>query len=94
MRRAFFLLVALAFSSAWTQSDPLPSWNDGPAKQASACIHVVAPDLQCQQTGLSRAAERTGLCDGKSDPDRLSVLVLRERRIRADEQHEGNCPDR
>ena len=33
MRRAFFLL-ALAISPVWAQTDPLPSWNDGPAKQA------------------------------------------------------------
>ena len=34
MRRLFFLLLVLAFSPAWAQPDPLPSWNDGPAKRA------------------------------------------------------------
>jgi phosphoglycolate phosphatase-like HAD superfamily hydrolase len=33
MRRAFFLL-ALAVFPVWAQTDPLPSWSDGPAKQA------------------------------------------------------------
>ena len=35
LARRFSLLVwLLASSSAFAQSDPLPSWNDGPAKQA------------------------------------------------------------
>ena len=33
MRGASFLLL-LGVSAAWAQSDPLPSWSDGPAKQA------------------------------------------------------------
>ncbi len=28
------LFVLLATSAAWAQTDPLPSWNNGPAKQA------------------------------------------------------------
>ena len=28
------LLFLLAFARAYAQTDPLPSWNDGPAKQA------------------------------------------------------------
>ncbi|HVJ79134.1 MAG TPA: haloacid dehalogenase-like hydrolase, partial [Hyphomicrobium sp.] len=31
---AGLLLVALLVSSLAAQSDPLPSWNDGPAKQS------------------------------------------------------------
>jgi len=33
-RRCALLIWLLATSSAFAQSDPLPSWNDGPAKQA------------------------------------------------------------
>ena len=32
--RALIAAVALAVSSAWAQTDPLPSWNEGPAKEA------------------------------------------------------------
>ena len=33
-RGATILLSLCAFSAAWAQTDPLPSWNDGKAKQA------------------------------------------------------------
>src|SRR5262249_11289242 len=33
-RLALVLYLACRFTTAYAQTDPLPSWNDGPAKQA------------------------------------------------------------
>src|SRR5262245_16545208 len=42
MRRAFFLVLALAVLPAFAQTDPLPSWNDGPGKQSILKFVAVA----------------------------------------------------
>ena len=48
-----------------------------PPEQSTGGVHIVAPHLQGEQAGFSRATERTGLRDGKADANRFFTLCLR-----------------
>jgi phosphoglycolate phosphatase-like HAD superfamily hydrolase len=59
--RLALLVVLAALTPAWAQTDPLPSWNDGPARQA--VIHFVQATTTPTSPDFIPPAERIATFD-------------------------------
>ena len=56
-----FFLLAFLNLAVWAQSDPLPSWNDGPAKQA--ILHFVQVTTDAKNPGYVAPEDRFATFD-------------------------------